>query len=221
MTTICAISDTHNRHQKLTIPPCTFLIHCGDESFQGTKSETKHFAKWFNKQPAKHKIWTPGNHSRNFKRDYPQSLEWMKVHCPDIHVLINEDVILEGLKLWGSPWTPFFCDWAYNGAVTPSDAAIRRIPYMQDIWRQIPLDTDVLITHGPPRGILDLNQEGYRQGCCHLLQRLQYVEPRVHIFGHLHGSYGHMTVRNTEYYNVSSCDEDYNCVNPVTVIELP
>lgn len=220
MTRIVALSDTHNRHNQLVIPECDILIHAGDESFRGLKSETENFAKWFNKQPATYKLWTPGNHSVEFAEKYPQSLDWFYDHCPDGEVLINESIELEGLKIFMSPWTPWFYDWAYNAGRDPNEAAARNIPYIKQFWDMIPAGTDVLITHGPAFEILDRCPDGRKVGCAELFNKILEIKPRVHICGHIHHSYGEMSFLDTRYYNVSNCDERYQLTNPPTVIDL-
>src|ERR1700675_4211605 len=100
---LVAISDTHNAHSKVTIPECDILIHAGDESFQGTKKEIEEFAQWFDKQPAKHLIWIPGNHSLGFEKHYPSSQEWIEKWSPRTKILLNSCVTVEGLKVFGSP----------------------------------------------------------------------------------------------------------------------
>lgn len=214
MTKIVCISDTHNTHNKLVIPECDILIHAGDESFMGRATELMDFSEWFDKQPAKHLVWIPGNHSVGFAAQYPHSLKWIKNNSPRTHVLLNSDVTLEGLKIWGSPVTPWFHDWAYN--------EYRGAP-IKKFWDAIPDDTAIVVTHGPPHGILDVVSRGFideNTGCEELMKRLQVIKPKLHVFGHIHEGYGQQQVGSTIYVNASSVDEAYSSGNKPIVIDL-
>jgi len=122
---------------------------------------------------------------------------------------------IEGVKFWGSPWQPWFFDWAFN---------LERGEQLRRKWALIPDDTDVLITHGPPAGILDLCPDGRRVGCGDLRLRVEQIEPMAHIFGHIHHSAGQvepLVGRRTRFINAAICDESYLPTNPVQVIGLP
>lgn len=212
---IVAISDTHTKHGSLVIPECDILIHAGDESFMGRENEIRPFAQWFDKQPAKHLVWIPGNHSCDFSGKYPESVSWIKQWSPRTNILLENDVTLDGLKIWGSPATPWFHDWAYNYI---------RGPEIKRVWDLIPGDTDIVVTHGPPYGILDLVSPGTLRemhvGCEELAKKLLEVKPKVHIFGHIHEGYGQQRFMDTLYVNASSVDEMYCPGNDPIVIEL-
>lgn len=215
---LVAISDTHNLHEKVIIPECDILIHAGDWTSMGYYWEVSAFAKWLNKQPAKYIVITPGNHEVTFEKELPLSKTWILDNCPRAHILIDNLVEIEGLKIYGSPYTPFFNNWAFN--LYPGEELIRK-------WNQIPEGMDVIITHGPVHGILDElarvdgTPSGHHVGSIDLFNRLQVLKPRVHICGHIHTHGGSFKVFNgTSYYNVSICDEMYMTTNPITVIEL-
>ncbi len=209
---IVCISDTHNKHDRITIPECDILIHAGDATGMGTFTEVRKFAEWFEKQPAKHKIFVPGNHELDFANQYPISAFWFHDHCPSGHLLINAEIEIEGIRFYGSPITPFFLNWAWNEF---SEGLMRT-------WKQIPDDVDILITHGPPYGILDRSYvaRGRMLGCTYLRDEIKdRVKPDVHIFGHIHDSHGTHSDGTTDYYNVSICTEEYNPDNPITIID--
>jgi Icc-related predicted phosphoesterase len=210
---IVAISDTHSKHGKVTVPACDLLIHAGDATWRGTREEMEGFAQWFELQPVRHKVFVPGNHELIFKEHLPHALEWVTRHCPSLHILIDQSLEIEGLNLYGSPWQPEFCNWAWN---LPQGEALA------EKWALIPEDVDILITHGPPYGILDAVPMALGDrllGCEALTERLSNIRPKAHIFGHIHESYGNKKEGDTHYYNVSICDGDYRPVNPVTVIK--
>jgi hypothetical protein len=125
--------------------------------------------------------------------------------------LQDEAVEIEGLRIWGSPWQPEFLDWAFN---LPRGAALR------EKWDRIPSGTDVLITHGPPQGVLDRVDEGRREGCADLLNAVARVRPRLHLFGHIHEGYGCLERDGTTFVNASICDRAYRPVNPPVVVDL-
>jgi Icc-related predicted phosphoesterase len=156
----------------------------------------------------KHVLMIAGNHDWVFERckAAPGALK-------NIVYLEDSGMEIDGVKFWGSPHQPWFYDWAFNHP--------RNGRALAHYWSLIPENTDVLITHGPPFGILDLPfGEGEPAGCELLLKRVREVEPRVHIFGHIHGSYGQQRIGPTLFVNACMCNELYHPVNPPQVIDL-
>lgn len=183
------ISDTHGMHNAAILNDALaeigyvdFLIHAGDCTGHGSKSEGQQFIDWFGEQQAKHKIFIAGNHDFAFankeKFDYPE----------DVHYLENTGIELDGVKFWGSPITPIFYNWAFM----EDDKG------QKDYFDLIPTDTNVLITHGPPLGHLDLSLHGVRCGSQALKDRVLDVEPLIHVFGHIHEGAMHGTVGEEE-----------------------
>lgn len=208
---IAAFSDTHGWHKGLLVPDADLAVFAGDFMTSGYKhSEVKSFGKWFSNLPHKFKILVAGNHDRmmEFDRNY-----CLSKFSSEVIYLEDSYMLIDGLKIWGSPWTPWFYDWAFNA---------RRGEQIKQHWDLIPADTDVLITHGPPYGIGDYLGEQWKVpdrhvGCETLSEALLNLKPKVHIFGHIHAGYGVYGNR----FNVSICNEGYRPVNPVTVIEWP
>lgn len=199
---IIAISDTHNLHDKLVIPECDILIHSGDATGRGHMEEIIPFLNWLSKQPAKYKVFVPGNHDWGFEKQP----ELYRNECSErgITLLMDEMAELDGIKIWGSPVQPFFCAWAFNR---------HRGEDIKKHWDLIPKGIDILVTHGPPYGFLDENMLGQRCGCEDLLYKILEVRPKAHVFGHLHDGYGQKSFDGIKFYNAASCDERYNCVN--------
>jgi hypothetical protein len=112
-----------------------------------------------------------------------------------------------------SPYTPYFCAWAFN---LPRDS-----PEMAEAWLKIPSDVDVLITHGPPARILDMTVSNVNAGCAQLLARVQEIKPKLHVFGHIHEDYGLVKHGPTTFVNASICGLCYRPVNKPIVVELP
>lgn len=212
MKLVC-ISDTHGDHAALTLPQGDILIHAGDVSGHGRESEVHEFMQWLGAQSFAHKICVAGNHD-GFIENEPMLARQI---ADEAGVILLEDSGCEvgGLSFWGSPITPRFFDWSFMRDPGPS---------IEAHWRLIPNHTDVLITHGPPHGILDtvVKEDGglERAGCPSLLARVQEVKPLVHIFGHIHEGFGCVSTQFTAYHNVSTMDRHYRICNPVVVIPL-
>jgi Icc-related predicted phosphoesterase len=204
---IVVISDTHNQHEKLTLPEGDVLVHCGDSCNAGFKSELDNFLKWFGKQPFKHKICIAGNHDWHFFRNRTDAL----AACGSLGITYLEDqgVTIDGYVFYGSPWQPPFFNWAFN--LPEEELAVK--------WSMIPANTDVLITHGPPLGILDGAPKKH-VGSYTLLDTVAEVRPKVHMFGHIHESYGMCANTTTQFVNASICNLRYRPVNTPWVVEL-
>lgn len=205
------ISDTHLKEPD--IPECDVLIHSGDGTFCGDNMEIRQFYNWFQGMPAKHKIFVPGNHDWLFESDDYKARHLMRDRIFNNHVLINQEVIINGIKFYGSPWQPEFGGWAFN--LSRLDDSLRQN------WKKIPNDVNVLITHSPPKGILDtIEPDGEELGCYDLKQRAKCITPKYHCFGHIHGGYGHKILGATEFINASVVNERYELVNAPIVREI-
>lgn len=213
-----AISDTHNQHNDIEIPECDVLIHAGDSTNRGTKDELINFAKWLNEQDAGHIIMVPGNHELWLEENWEEGVDLIKQHCPAIYILNDSGVELEGVKFWGSPVTPYYGDYAWNRART-ENMVLWHGPHIKQHWDQIPLDTDVLITHGPPYMVLDDVglMHGGHQGCRDLLNRVELVKPDWHFFGHIHEGHGFQKVKDTNFCNVAICNGWHNAEHKPTL----
>lgn len=209
MKLVC-MSDTHNRQGQFPVPDGDVVVHAGDLGLSGSLEEVRSFAAWFGKLPHVHKILTPGNHDWAFQ-NYPEEARKI-VENAGIILLIDQEVTVAGLRIYGSPYQPEFFNWAFN---------VPRGPELAAIWAKIPTGIDVLITHGPPKGILDFIPRGKQHvGCEDLLEALKRGKPRLHVYGHIHESYGQIKIGNTQFVNASVCDGRYRPVNGVQVIEL-
>lgn len=209
MKLVC-ISDTHQSHSGVDVPECDVLVCSGDVTIQGYKYELINFLKWFEKQPAKHKIFICGNHDFIFEKDPVTAQEIVEGF--DVIYLQETSVTVEGYKFYGTPVTPWFHDWAFNA----DEQELRRTASL------VPDDTDVLLTHGPPADVLDrvLRPPGHRVGCYYMRERIRAVKPLVHAFGHIHEDYGVVVEDGTVFVNASSCNLRYNPINPPVVLEL-
>lgn len=206
MRLVC-ISDTHSMHRQVSVPDGDVLIHAGDCLGVGTLEELEDLDNWFSEQPHRHKILIAGNHDWCLQ-DEPADAEAL---IRNAIYLRDRSINIEGVKFWGSPWTPIFFDWAFN---------LERGTAIAERWAQIPSDTDVLITHGPPAGILDQVNESLAVGCGDLARELERLTLKLHIFGHIHESYGQQTLNDCRYINASTCTGQYKPLNPPIVVDI-
>jgi Icc-related predicted phosphoesterase len=222
---IIAFSDTHGLHNKLIIPKCDIVIFAGDFSACNKPEEAPEFIDWFKSLPARWKIFTPGNHDLICDMNYNLNdyLKWTNyVEGKGIMCLGGERyftketgvIDLDGLRIYGSPYTPTFMNWAF---MKDRGESIKRE------WDKIPKKLDILITHGPPYGILDQifdKAEYVSIGCEELKLAVEKVRPKIHLFGHIHNGYGFEQNEFTKFYNVSVCNEGYFLKNPITEIDI-
>ena len=209
---IC-ISDTHGDHEHVTLPTGDVLIHAGDLTGHGTKEETQSFFQWFGMQAFDHKVCIAGNHDAYMEKD-PIACQQMADNA-GVVLLNDSGYTVDGVLIWGSPITPKFYNWSF---MRNPGADI------EAHWDLIPDATDVLITHGPAFGILDeverAGGETECTGCPSLLKKIESVEPKFHVFGHIHEGYGRVDKGNVSYCNVSTMNKRYQISNEVQVLEF-
>ncbi|HEY0426221.1 MAG TPA: metallophosphatase domain-containing protein [Pyrinomonadaceae bacterium] len=208
MPRIVCLSDTHNCNNLIKVPDGDVLIHAGDATIRGTPDEIVFFNEWFRSLPHRHKIFVAGNHDWLFETN-PRAAE----NLLDERIIYLRDsfIVIENLKIYGAPWQPRFFDWAFN---------LNRGREMREKWKQIPADADILITHGPPNGILDRTPQGDFAGCEELRKKVEEIRPKAHIFGHIHHGYGTLEKFGVSFVNASNCDEAYEPTNPPLVFDL-
>jgi len=193
------ISDTHNKHHLLqNLPHADVIVHSGDASFAGTDDEVLDFLNWFCDLNYKHKIFVAGNHDDCL---YGEQIEGLPDDC---HHLCHSGVEIEGMKFWGVPL--FMGDALKEGRT-------------EQIMTQIPDDTDVLISHCPPYGILDFDDH-ICYGCRDLLNVVEQINPRYHLFGHIHAAYGIKKLQRTTFVNSAIVNEMYEFVNKPRLLKI-
>ena len=179
------ISDTHTYHGLLKVPEdIDMVIHSGDATNPrdpyASEQEMLNFISWFGSLPIKHKVFVAGNHDLCIERNLVTKIDFMK---NGIVYLENDYAEVEGIKIWGSPFTPTFGEgWAFN----------KKRSALHDVWKEIPDDVDIVVVHGPPKGILDL---AYHQLNCiefcgdeALRKRMYLLNPKLCLFGHIHNN---------------------------------
>jgi Icc-related predicted phosphoesterase len=220
---IISISDTHTCHDEINIPAGDILIHSGDFSSIGREKEVIDFIDWFQKQSHKYKIFIAGNHDKCFDTKFNDSSfnltkpNWLQDILNNLknNTFYLEDSLIEieGINIYGSPWTPWFHGdyWAFN----------KHKSDITDIWNKIPKETDILITHGPPYGILDyIPSQRKRVGCDQLINRIRSSNIKLHFFGHIHESYGKFVdYENRTFVNSCILNEFYDVINKPIIID--
>ena len=236
---ITHISDTHNKHNQLNgeLPGGDLLIHSGDITSLGREREVANFIKWFNGiDNYTHKVFIVGNHDMSFDSeqllrnkleyfdgeiawDTPASIgkpQWLDILLAsdlnsNVFYLENSDVTIEGVKIWGSPYSPSFgYGWAFNKD---------RGNAIAEVWKNIPTDANIVITHGPIYGYRDLTHRTYENvGCSDLFHKLNEVKPDLHFSGHIHEDYGYAPIQfgdwNGYAFNGCTCNLRYEPLNP-------
>ena len=216
------LSDTHKRHRELELPGGNILVYAGDCMGAGFyKNELTSFIDWFAEQNYTHKVCIAGNHDRWCEGRDSETKEMFGEK--GIIYLKDELVEIEGLKIYGTPYQPYFCNWAFN---------IKKFETLKDIFKMIPEGLDILITHCPPFGILDKSHlprlyYGYTGeeslGSVELKEVLEelIIKPKICVFGHIHGDGGKIVEKDgVKYINASVCNEDYEPLNEIITMEI-
>ena len=219
MPTLVLISDTHTKHYEIDAQlkeiyenhPDAIIVHAGDISYRGRKWEVEEFVEWYSGLPFKHKIMIAGNHDFLFEDSPEVAKDILDKIGPEIIYLNDSGVELEGLKFWGSPVTPWFHNWAFN----------RVEEKINEHWNLIPVDTNILITHGPPYLTLDATKSGLRVGCTELANKIEGLSDlKVHVFGHIHEADGIVERDGVIYVNASILDLYYEVKNSPVILHV-
>jgi len=200
---LVAVADTHLFTDDLTVPDGDVFVHAGDMCRLGSLGELERVARWIAELPHSHKVIVAGNHDGAFQHA-PEQARALFAGC---HYLEDAELVLDGLRFYGSPWQPEFNDWAFN---------LPRGEPLAAMWRRIPHGVDVLITHGPPDGFGDRSSVNGRTGCADLRARVAEVAPRLHLFGHIHEDGGLWRDGVTVFANVTT----WECERRPTVIDI-
>jgi Icc-related predicted phosphoesterase len=215
------------------LPEGDILIHAGDISNRGSQRDVNDFMDWFMNLKYDTKIFISGNHDFCFERvnepHHVGDYDWLHhlmstenlsqsdvTYLEDNFITIESPEFSRPIKIYGTPWQPEFYNWAFN--------LPRMGQELYEKWNNIPTDTDILITHGPPNGFGDLvnnwRQPNVNVGCELLRTRIEEVKPILNIFGHIHEGYGIYNNGKTTFVNASICTVNYIPQNKPIVIEL-
>jgi calcineurin-like phosphoesterase family protein len=226
-------------HRSLkNIPNGDVLIHAGDLSDVGERNQIEGFVKWFKEQPHTHKIFIAGNHDRSFDPKFNKEPNpywdietaskfnttkpfWLQdllksLEGTNVHYLEDSGVTIDGVKFWGSPWTPWFHGdhWAFNK---------QRGAELKEVWNQIPFDADVVVSHGGAArtGMLNVTADYLEVGCEDLKSVISKLPNlKLHVHGHIHEGGGYFQNGNVLHLNASVVNERYNVVRDPIEINL-
>lgn len=197
---VVGISDTHGKHAQTRFKEWDtgeydMIVHSGDISNIGDPAEILNFMDWYGNLTMSHKILIFGNHELNTEHNTDFYRE--QASKRNITFLHHEHITIEGIKIFGSPYTPVYGNWAYN--VNRDD--------LEYYWAEIDEDVDLLVTHGPPFGVGDRTGRNDAVGCTHLLKSILEKNIQVCQFGHIHEDRGEIfteqTFPRTKFYNAS------------------
>jgi Icc-related predicted phosphoesterase len=191
-THVTVISDTHLMHESLRLSGGDLLIHCGDmfDLSRRKPSELRKLDSWFGKQPFDKIVCTGGNHDHILEQARARNSQPFRNAC----YLEDEALQYRGLTIYGAPWLPGL----------PTHAFHKDRVGLANAWSRVPAGIDILVTHSPPKGILDKSSRGVSFGCPDLARELERISPRVHCFGHVHASAGQTKLGETLFINASS-----------------
>jgi Icc-related predicted phosphoesterase len=205
---IVLISDTHGKHEELGTLSGDVLIHCGDVC-HGFRNDGAHLAaidRWFLEQNFERIFCVGGNHDFAAQERQSNGIPIFE----NAIFLQDQEHVFDGVSFYGTPWLPDLSRWAYY---QPDEERKRK-------WDLIPNHTDVLITHTPPVGIIDLPRSGRNVGCPYLRSAVSEIAPRLHCFGHIHASAGRSVQERTTFVNASVIDSNYVVCHTPIVIDI-
>jgi len=230
------ISDTHSDHQNIScLPEGDILIHCGDLAKSSTNLNPKEysdFTEWFVEQPHPEKILICGNRDEFMDtgvishriKDLKEITKVQNYILKEesINYLNDSSYVINcehnSINIWGSPWTQ-----QYGSRNKIKAFQLPAGQLLREKWEKIPTNTDILMTHGPPYGICDLNTKGTSSGCPELLQIVQNrIKPRLHLFGHIHEAFGIEKIGPTLFVNAAMLNKETKKIgNKPVVLDYP
>jgi len=189
---ITVISDTHLRHEELRLPEGDLLIHCGDlfDLARSEPADLERLDSWFGKQAFDKIVCTGGNHDHVLEQARAHTLQPFR----NAYYLEDEALKDRGFTIYGAPWVP----------ALPTHAFHKDRAGLRNAWARVPAGIDILVTHTPPKNILDRSSRGVSFGCPELARELKRISPRIHCFGHVHASAGQARLGETLFINASS-----------------
>lgn len=219
---ILVISDTHGLHQRLQFlneaneikeeyKDVEAIIHCGDctSSKRDNDIQLHVFLEWFNDLPFKYKILIAGNHDMHLeKMTKKDKTSMFKQFFPEVIYLEDSEVIINGIKIYGTPWTPTFMNWAFMTSENK----------LTEIFSKIPNDTQILVTHGPAYSVLDLTYSNQLVGSQALKERIEMIdELKFHCFGHIHEERGTAELKGYTAINAALFDYYSKDFKPILI----
>jgi Icc-related predicted phosphoesterase len=208
------ISDTHEQHDLVVIPKCDVLLHAGDITGRGALGKLSAFNTWIadleDSEVVGEAVYIAGNHDLSLENNRETAESLLKAGTYLNNTMTKVGPPGEQKTVYGIPQQPPYCDWAFNAEEED----------MARLFNNIPSGVDILVTHGPPHGVLDQNSAGIHCGSHSLLRWIKDYKPRLVVCGHIHEGYGIALIGNTLVVNASTCTKSYRPNNQPIVLEL-
>lgn len=204
---IVLLSDTHGLHGQVSVPAGDLLIHAGDLTRHGTLEELADANAFLEDLPHPEKLVIAGNRDFCLQRQNEES----RIILTGARYLEDEEIQIGNLRIYGSPWQPPFLNMAFN---------LPRGEPLREKWNRIPDGIDILVTHTPPMGVGDRTRIGSHVGCQDLLMAVRRLQPKIHVFGHIHEAYGRYQEAPILCVNASVVDAAMRVKNPPIVVDL-
>lgn len=213
---IACISDIHNNLvDAYSMPDADMLIIAGDATSRGTYSDFLIFKKNLETWSSlyKYMIYVPGKHDIGIQ-DIERKIKDLLCEVPNVIILINSDVEVMGVTIWGSPNSKIDNNWAFT----------QKADALKSTYAAIPSGTDIIVTYAPAFEVLDevYNYRSYNQntGCRFVRETIVRVKPKLHVCGSAHDSYGHIQGNGIQFVNASLVNSEFLPRNRVQVVEI-
>lgn len=195
-------SDTHLLRPEM--PEGDVMLHAGDMTLDGTLYQLRAVCRWLKNLPHKYKVVIAGNHDFCLNNKDREESEQELADAGAIY-LRDKLLMIDNINIWGSPWSLRWYDWAFQGNEEELESYLAAIPE----------GTDIVMTHGSPYGILDKTSRGDLVGSKAIAARIAELKPKLHLFGHIHESYGVLKIDETTYINASYASYDRDDTDPI------
>ena len=212
---ITFISDTHTKHEEISkdLPGGDLIIHAGDFMNSGYDPiDVSRFVNWYSSlltMDYKHRVFIAGNHDGMFEDNPDLAKQLVDAYSGGLIYLQDQSHVIDGVKIYGSPWSPYFYDWAWNLPRNGWELELK--------WKNIPDDTDILVCHTMPWGHLDTTSN-LNVGCELLRVRIDEIKPKIFVGGHIHSGYGYKFDGHTHFFNAAVLNNSYKYTNkPISV----
>lgn len=221
------MSDTHGNELPSSLPECDVVLHCGDLTEDGSPESISAALQALGKVKAELKLVIAGNHDIALDKSYYLSqggseanVEKAQASVSEANKLgvtfLSEDshtfTISSGASftIYASPYTPAYgaSGFQYPTNEDRYNPSVVSPPWTANVGTEtsiIPDGTDIVMTHGPPKYILDSTADGQSAGCEHLRRAIERVKPKLHCFGHIHGGYG---AQRLKFHSAKEKDPD-------------
>ena len=201
----------------IPIPDGDVFVHAGDLMRMGYPDEWGPAVEWLARLPHKHKFYVPGNHDFHLQVYPGPALQQLRQAGVTVVGLPGNDQyasvrLPNGMRMLGLPYVTNLPRWAYN----TTEETLRA--HLLKVWA--PGEQDIIVSHMPVKGFLDVADNGLHAGCKAYRAYLDMMKPKVWISGHIHEGYGTVAYNHTRLYNVAMCNRDYKHANAPMIVEV-